>query len=179
MNSTMLLDKKNRDYEFSVKKETPSIHDFYVKDKLIGQLSKAGKDHWSAMSCNTPNDLCPVHGFRSRNDAASFLLTVCGFTEKEQSQKNSVTQVTEKIRIVSMTNENGVILDQEEGKHAKCVNAVCACGASLLLAPSILNPQHKKGNPIIVCNDHCIHAYWFKNLTQGKQAKACRTDDFE
>jgi len=175
MYSTLLLDKKNEDYRFSVKKETPSIHDFYVKDELIGQLSKVGKDHWSAMSCNTPNDPCPVHGFRSRDAAASFLLTVCGFIKKEQSQN----PVTEKIRTVSMTNENGVILDQEEGKHAKCVNAVCACGASLLVAPSILNPQHEKGNPIIVCDDHCIHAYWFKNLTLGKQAKACRTNDFE
>lgn len=81
--------------------------------------------------------------------------------------------------VTFLTNANGVTLTQKKGSHAKCTNAICAWGASLIVAPPIMSPQHEKGNPIIVCEDHFVHAYWYKDLTVGKQKKQCRTSDFE
>jgi len=78
-----------------------------------------------------------------------------------------------------MKNDNGVELNQTPGDHARAVNATCGCGCCLFVAPPILHPEHEKGNPIMVCDDHFIHAYWFKDLVIGRQPKTQRTRDFE
>lgn len=48
------------------------VQSFYVGTILMGQIfhDKLG---WSAVSW-FPNDVCPVNGFRTRYDAAEFLL---------------------------------------------------------------------------------------------------------
>ena len=70
------------------------------------------------------------------------------------------------------TNEHGVtLLDPGPGNHCKPDNAECWCGADLIASPPIFDDPHEKGNPVMRCTDHGVHAYWFKNLVPGKQRK--------
>ncbi len=48
------------------------IYNFYIGDILIGQIFHIKKS-WDAVSWY-PNNVCPVNGFRTRYDAAEFLL---------------------------------------------------------------------------------------------------------
>lgn len=79
----------------------------------------------------------------------------------------------------SITNDNGVMVEQAPGMHAVAINAKCGCGCELIVAPPIMCPKHERVNPIMVCADHFIHAYWFKNLVVGNHPEIKRTLDFE
>ena len=71
-----------------------------------------------------------------------------------------------------LTNENGVIVQYiEESRHAHVINASCHCGCELYVSPMIFHDPHEKGNPVVRCADHGVHAYWFKNLELGAQKK--------
>jgi len=53
---------------------------FYIGDVYVGQVGKMRKGNWSAACGNKPSaGLCPVNGFRSRLDAAEFLLKLGGY----------------------------------------------------------------------------------------------------
>ena len=74
---------------------------------------------------------------------------------------------------------NAVILENLQGVrilesvkfngHYGAVNAVCECGEELIVAPPIFNPDHKKGDPVMVCGDHGVHGYRFTSLVIGRQ----------
>jgi len=76
-------------------------------------------------------------------------------------------------RLVILRNCHGVEIreDQREYGHYKAVGAICFCGEDLIVAPPIFNPNHKKGDPVMVCRDHGIHAYRFSELVMGKQSE--------
>ena len=54
-------------------------HVFYVGDILIGQIFSNRRRVWSCVSDYKPNPLCPINGFKTRHDAAEFLLKLNGF----------------------------------------------------------------------------------------------------
>lgn len=55
--------------------------------------------------------------------------------------------------------------------HHGAANATCQCGEELIVAPSIFRPDHKKGDPVMVCGDHGVHSYLFSTLVVGRQPK--------
>lgn len=99
------------------------------------------------------------------------------------STENHIKEIREKLDRqkkdhVVLTNSNGVeLLDPKVG-HITATNALCGCGSKLIVAPKIMIAQHQKGNPIMVCTDHAIHAYWFNDLVKGVQPTKTRTRDF-
>jgi hypothetical protein len=71
-----------------------------------------------------------------------------------------------------LRNENGVEISESHkfGEHYVAVGATCWCGDGLLVAPIGLGPDHKKGDPVMVCKDFAHAAFGFKELVMGKQA---------
>ena len=67
--------------------------------------------------------------------------------------------------------KNGVTITQIEGEHAQVNGAQCWCGDRLLVAPPVMRPDHKKGDPVVCCMDHGHAAFRFKQLVAGKQIK--------
>ena len=61
--------KYKRGFEFS--------YAFYIGDILIGQVFNMGR-HWSGVSWE-PHPLGAVSGFKTRHDAAEFLLKLNGY----------------------------------------------------------------------------------------------------
>lgn len=53
--------------------------------------------------------------------------------------------------------------------HHGAANATCQCGEELIVAPPIFHPDHKKGDPVMVCGDHGVHGYRFSALVVGQQ----------
>ena len=53
--------------------------------------------------------------------------------------------------------------------HYGAANALCHCGEELIVAPPIFHPDHKKGDPVMVCGDHGVHGFRFLDLVQGRQ----------
>ena len=74
-------------------------------------------------------------------------------------------------RIVILRNDNGIeiVEGMKDCGHYKAVGAECCCGEVLIVAPAIFMADHKKGDPVMVCGDHGVHAYRFKDLVLGKQ----------
>jgi len=74
-----------------------------------------------------------------------------------------------------LTNANGVriVEGKKHGKHCYAENATCECGEDLIVSPPIYFPDHKKGDPVMVCCDHGVHGYRFSELRQGQQPKEC------
>lgn len=73
---------------------------------------------------------------------------------------------------IILENSNGVQI--REGRktsgHYLALYADCHCGEYLYVAPTIFQADHKKGDPVLVCADHGVHAFRFLELTKGKQA---------
>lgn len=70
-----------------------------------------------------------------------------------------------------LTNAQGVTItegDKLNGHHV-AVGALCHCGEALIVAPAIYKADHHKGDPVMVCNDHGVHAFRFLDLVFGKQ----------
>lgn len=72
---------------------------------------------------------------------------------------------------IILQNDNGVEIrkSQKDCGHYKAIGATCYCGDVLIVASPVFRPNHKKGDPVMVCGDHGVHAYRFKNLVRGKQ----------
>lgn len=71
-----------------------------------------------------------------------------------------------------LNNKNSVKIDckTKHSNHYATSQAKCSCGKGLLVAPSVYNPDHKNGDPILVCYDHGHNAYRFSDLIIGKQS---------
>lgn len=74
---------------------------------------------------------------------------------------------------VILRNNHGVEIREDARPHGhyEAVGAKCWCGMDLIVAPMIFNADHQKGDPVMVCGDHGVHAYRFKELVLGKQPK--------
>ena len=70
---------------------------------------------------------------------------------------------------VVLENDNGVRIDAKFQKHWGSSNAQCWCGEGLLVAPRLFHADHKRGNPVMVCEDHGVHAFRFSELVVGRQ----------
>ena len=68
-----------------------------------------------------------------------------------------------------LTLKNGVNITDEEGSHARVHGAFCWCGDGLIVAPLVFSPDHKKGDPVVVCLDHGHAGFRFKDLVKGRQ----------
>lgn len=73
---------------------------------------------------------------------------------------------------VILENPNGVQIRASVKFHGHygAANATCHCGEVLIVAPEIFEADHKKGNPVLVCGDHGVHAFRFLDLQLGRQA---------
>ena len=67
-----------------------------------------------------------------------------------------------------LTNKNGVEIVKGDWQY-EARNAKCKCGMGLMVAPMIFHADHKKGDPVMVCHDHGVHAYRFSDLVIGQQ----------
>jgi len=74
---SIVIDGQVVDYKFRKRVENNS-YIFSIGTIYVGQIFKIGKRSWSVIG-KTPNKLCPVDGFRSRLDAAEFLLKLEGY----------------------------------------------------------------------------------------------------
>jgi len=74
-------------------------------------------------------------------------------------------------RMVVLENANGVQIREDKKFHGHygAANAVCECGEELIVAAMMFHADHKKGGPVLVCGDHGVHCYRFKELVQGRQ----------
>ncbi len=75
--------------------------------------------------------------------------------------------------VVILRNSHGVEIT-EGGKlsgHHIAVRAKCiaGCDCALIIAPPVFGPEHKKGNPVMICEDHGAHSFMFKDLIAGNQ----------
>ena len=73
-----------------------------------------------------------------------------------------------------LENANGVRITEEDKMHGHhiAVGALCCCGEHLIVAPTIYQADHRKGDPVMVCRDHGVHAYRFLELVEGRQPEA-------
>ena len=69
---------------------------------------------------------------------------------------------------VILENDNGVQIVKGEWQY-EALNAKCHCGEGLMVAPMVFHADHKKGDPVMVCQDHGVHAYRFSDLVIGQQ----------
>ena len=75
---------------------------------------------------------------------------------------------------VILENANGVRIT-EGGKmqgHYVAVGALCCCGEHLIVAPTIYQADHRKGDPVMVCWDYGVHVFRFLELVEGRQPEA-------
>lgn len=74
---------------------------------------------------------------------------------------------------VILENANHVQIreDDKQGRHYRAHGALCECGEELIVAPMIFQADHHKGDPVMVCGDHGVHAYRFLSLRRGRQPK--------
>ena len=72
-----------------------------------------------------------------------------------------------------LRNANGVTITEKDkfAGHHLAVGALCECGEDLIVAPPVFHPAHEKGDPVMICGDHGVHAYRFKSLILGRQPR--------
>lgn len=72
---------------------------------------------------------------------------------------------------VIIENKNGVQIreDSKFAEHYGAANATCQCGMELIVAPPLFHPDHRQGDPVMVCGDHGVHGYRFSDLVVGRQ----------
>lgn len=75
---------------------------------------------------------------------------------------------------VILENANGVRITEGDKMHGHhiAVGALCCCGEHLIVAPTIYHADHRKGDPVMVCRDHGVHAFRFLELVEGRQPEA-------
>lgn len=80
---------------------------------------------------------------------------------------------------ILIENPNGVIIYKElllHGHHY-VANAFCFCGKPLMVAPALFRADHKKGDPVVVCEEYGQHAYRFSDLVIGHQLSVSVSED--
>ena len=72
---------------------------------------------------------------------------------------------------VILENANGVRITEGDKMHGHhiAVGALCCCGEHLIVAPTRYHADHRKGDPVMVCRDHGVHAFRFLELVEGRQ----------
>lgn len=75
---------------------------------------------------------------------------------------------------VILENPNGVRITEADKLHGHhvAVGARCHCGEALIVAPMVYQADHRKGDPVMVCRDHGVHAFRFLELVKGQQPEA-------
>ena len=70
-----------------------------------------------------------------------------------------------------LENASGVRITEEDKQHGhhRAVGALCHCGEYLIVAPMAYHADHRKGDPVMVCGDHGVHAFRFLDLVKGLQ----------
>lgn len=76
MPHSLVTDGKILDWKFT-KHKLKNMYVFSVGDTYVGQIFKV-RNYWSVVG-KTPNQLCPVDGFKTRYKAAEFLLKLEGW----------------------------------------------------------------------------------------------------
>lgn len=73
-----------------------------------------------------------------------------------------------------LENASGVRITEEDKRHGHhlAVGALCHCGEYLIVAPTIYQADHRKGDPVMVCGDHGVHAFRFLDPVKGLQPEA-------
>ena len=73
-----------------------------------------------------------------------------------------------------LENASGVRITEEDKRHGHhlAVGALCHCGEYLIVAPMAYHADHRKGDPVMVCGDHGVHAFRFLDLMKGLQPDA-------
>ena len=76
-----------------------------------------------------------------------------------------------------LENANGVRITEgnKMNGHYVAVGALCCCGEHLIVAPTIYQADHRKGDPVMVfmvCRNHGVHAFRFLELVEGRQPEA-------
>ena len=74
-----------------------------------------------------------------------------------------------------LENANGVRITEEDKMHGHhiAVGALCCCGEHLIVAPTIYQADHRKGDPVMVCGDHGVHA--FRSCPRGWRRRGAYT----
>jgi|GEM_PF-5663219 len=80
MACSVIVDGKVLDFVY--RKSLEFSYNFYIGDVLVGQVFRAGRGNWTAVSWKKPSKLCPVEGFRSRYHASEFLLKLNGYCDR-------------------------------------------------------------------------------------------------
>ena len=72
---------------------------------------------------------------------------------------------------ILLENAHGVQIREDAMPHGQfgAANATCHCGEPLMVSLKIFHADHKKGDPVMVCWDHGVHAYRFIDLVPGRQ----------
>ena len=70
-----------------------------------------------------------------------------------------------------LENASGVRITEKDKRHGHhlAVGALCHCGEYLIVAPPAYHPDHRKGDPVMICGDHGVHAFRFLDLVKGLQ----------
>jgi hypothetical protein len=100
-----------------------------------------------------------------------------GSGKSSRSMNEAAADVSTPIcQLVILRNEHGVEIreDHKPHGHYEAVGAQCCCGMELMVAPALFHADHQKGDPVMVCGDHGVHAYRFKYLVPGKQPEPAR-----
>lgn len=71
--------------------------------------------------------------------------------------------------VCKLKNNQGVKLDCKMFDHWSTLDSKCSCGYWLMVAPPVFRPDHQQGNPVMICEDHGVCAYRFKDLVVGTQ----------
>lgn len=65
--------------DFHYKKKNDFIYSFYIGEIFVGQLFNLGMHGWSAVGTPATSGFSKVDGFKSRNNAAQYLLRLTGY----------------------------------------------------------------------------------------------------
>ena len=70
---------------------------------------------------------------------------------------------------LQLENKHGVRIAEKHGSHWMASNALCWCGEKLLVAAPIFGPDHKPGDPVLICHEFGHAAWRFSGLKIGRQ----------
>lgn len=91
---------------------------------------------------------------------------------KVKNDAGAQSRLTVGLGEIILENSNGVQIREGHKTHGHylALGADCHCGEYLYVAPMIFQADHKKGDPVMVCGDHGVHAFRFLELAKGKQS---------
>jgi hypothetical protein len=71
--------------------------------------------------------------------------------------------------MTAVLERNGMQIVEDKYGHYAVTGATCECGHKLRVAPAIYQADHRKGDPVVVCDDFGVHAYRWLELVPGRQ----------